>query len=165
VITPPLCDAKSGTWVSVPPSSGLAATASPPNVCLRMLLVACTGSPLPLELLHGLPKNPSVTRLMVFCAPHVTLFRVEPTPPPPDFFSEPAPDAGSCEPPCSAPAASALGVSCAGAATAMTITMTAAQPRSARRIRGRSRRDGLCVEGMPPALLIRPDRLVRRPRR
>ena len=85
--------------MSVPVSSGLAATARPPKVCLRMLLVACTGSTLPLELLHGLPKNPSVTRLTMFCAPQVTLFTVEPTPPPPDFLSEPEPEAGSCEAP------------------------------------------------------------------
>jgi hypothetical protein len=96
-----------------------------------MLLVACTGSTLPLELLQGLPKNPSVTRLTMFCAPQVTLFTVEPTPPPPDFPSEPELGDDSCEPPCSPPAAIALGTSCPGAATAAARAIDAAATRSA----------------------------------
>ena len=95
--------------------------------------MACTGSTLPLELLHGLPKNPSVTRLTMFCAPQVTLFTVDPTPPPPDLLSVPEPAAGSCESPCSPPAPIALGISCAGAATAATRAIEAAATGSARR--------------------------------
>ncbi len=135
-ITPPLWELKSGTWVRVPVNSGLAAIARPANICLRMLLVACTGSTPPLELLHELPKKPSVNRLTRFCAPQVTLLTVEPIPAPPVFFSpEPELEGVSCVPPCPPSAARAIDIICAGAATDVTSTATAAPTRIAWRSR------------------------------